>query len=464
MQPAKLKPPLIFFFILIILIGNKFIINNVVKKTDLDADLAINRTMSSISTDDRDNLLLATALSFAIAGDKYQNPTTGLAYRNGDFVGSKKTLDLNGNIINKIGGILQIATGLNKKIALTKYFIPLDHSFLFVFSKANGINKEKLKLFNNAHYSFIPQISVSNNLTAKRYVSEIYKDAFTAEKTLSTIQPVIENNTNAMTNKLLGYVVSDYTMDTLKKIMITNGMPIHEQIVLHKKTNNIDLAKSEQGLFTSWTSHEFISDSAVLTRTSIKYAILSCINKLIVFNMICVISFIIALSGINHVISLNNDIDVDLLTGAVSKRKGMHILKRAIGTNSIISVIDVNSFKYINDTYGHLVGDKVLILISSVFLKNIRSLDSFIRTGGDEFILLLSKTDIKQASVKMNQLLEKINRDHHLDGELVSTSISFGFAELTENIEKSISVADNEMYRYKKLHYTTLKGNEEILA
>lgn len=464
MQSAKLKPPLIFFFILIIVMGNNFIINNVIKKADLDASLAINRAISSISIDDRDNLLLATALSFAIAGNKYPTLTTGRAYGNGDFVGTKKTLDLNGNVINNIGGILQIATGLNKRISLTKYFVPLDHSFLFVFSKAKGINKEKLKLLNNAHYSFIPKISVSHNLTAKRYVSEIYKDAFTAEKTISTIQPVIENNTNAMTNKLLGYVVSDYTLDTLKKIMLTNGMPIHEQIVLHKKTNNIDLAKSEQGLFTPWTSHEFISDSAVLTKTSIKYAILSCINKLIVFNMICVIAFIIALSGINHVISLNNDIDVDLLTGAVSKRKGMHILKRAIGTNSIIGVIDVNSFKYINDTYGHLVGDKILILISTIFLKNIRSLDSFIRTGGDEFILLLTKTDIRQAAIRMNQLLEKINQDHHVDGELVSTSISFGFAELTENIEKSISAADNEMYRYKKLHYTTRKDNEDAFA
>lgn len=444
--------------------GNKFIINNVVKKSDLDADLAINRTMSSISTDDRDNLLLATALSFAISGNKYPSQNASKSYSDVDLVGPKKTLSLNGNIIKRIGEILQIATGLNKKTVLTKYFIPLDHSFLFIFSKANGINKEKPKLLSNAHYSFIPKISVSNNLTAKRYVSEIYKDAFTSEKTISTIQPVIENNTNAMTNKLLGYVVSDYTLDTLKKMMLRNGMPVNEQIVLQKKSNNIELAKTDKGFFIPWTSHEFIADSAIFTKTSITHSILSCIKKLIVFNVICLVLLIMILLGINHVISLNNDIDIDLLTGAVSKRKGMSLLKRAIGTNSIISVIDVNSFKYINDTYGHLVGDKILILISSIFLKNIRSLDSFIRTGGDEFILLLSKTDIKQASIKMNQLLEKINQDHHLDGELVNASVSFGFAELTENIEKSISVADNEMYRYKKLHYTSLKDSDEVFA
>ena len=459
MQPAKLKPPLFFLFILILLVGNKFIITNVIKRSDLDANLAIDRTMSSISTDDRDNLLLATAISFAISGNKQSFENTDNVFNDVDLVGSKKTLNLNKDIIKSIGGILQIATGLNKKTVLTKYFIPLDHSFLFLFSKASGINKEQLKLQNSAHYNFIPKFSVSNNLTAKRYVSDIYQDTFSAEKTISTIQPVIENNTNAMTNKLLGYVVSDYTLDTLKNMLISNGMPIHEQIMLKKNSSSIELAKSDKGVFTPWVSHEFITDTAVLTKTSITYSILSSLKKLIVFNAVCVIALIAIIFGINHVILLNNDIDVDLLTGAVSKRKGMNILKGAIGTRSVISVIDVNSFKYINDTYGHLMGDKILILISSIFMKNIRSSDSFIRTGGDEFILLLSKTDIKQAPIKMNQIIDKINQEHHLDGELINASISFGFSELTENIEKSISIADNEMYRYKKLHYTTINDN-----
>ena len=105
MQLAKLKPPLFFLFILIILAGNKFIITNVIKKSDLDADLAIDRTMSSISTDDRDNLLLATALSFAISGNEHSVENTDKTYNDVDLVGSKKTLSLNNNIIKNIGGI-----------------------------------------------------------------------------------------------------------------------------------------------------------------------------------------------------------------------------------------------------------------------------------------------------------------------------------------------------------------------
>lgn len=464
MQLAKLKPPLFFLFILIILAGNKFIITNVIKKSDLDADLAIDRTMSSISTDDRDNLLLATALSFAISGNEHSVENTDKTYNDVDLVGSKKTLSLNNNIIKNIGGILQIATGLNKKTVLTKYFIPLDHSFLFIFSKAKGINKEQLKLQNNAHYNFIPRFSVSNNLTAKRYVSEIYKDTFSAEKTISTIQPVIQNNTNAMTNRLLGYVVSDYTLDTLKIMLMSNGMPIHEQIMLKKNSGSIELAKPDSGIFTPWVKHEFIANSDVLTKTSISYSIMSSLKNLIIFNSACIVVLIIITLGINHITLLNNDIDVDLLTGAVSKRKGMNILKGALGTNSVISVIDVNSFKYINDIYGHLVGDKILILISSIFMKNIRPSDAFIRTGGDEFILLLSKTDLKQAPMKMNQIIEKINQDHQLDGELINASISFGFSELSESIEKSIFIADGEMYRYKKLHYTAINDNGVVIV
>ena len=122
MQLAKLKPPLFFLFILIILAGNKFIITNVIKKSDLDADLAIDRTMSSISTDDRDNLLLATALSFAISGNEHSVENTDKTYNDVDLVGSKKTLSLNNNIIKNIFSYSIFLISTNNDLLIGKSF------------------------------------------------------------------------------------------------------------------------------------------------------------------------------------------------------------------------------------------------------------------------------------------------------------------------------------------------------
>ena len=68
---------------------------------------------------------------------------------------------------------------------------------------------------------------------------------------------------------------------------------------------------------------------------------------------------------------------------------------------------DIDNFKYVNDTYGHSVGDKVLIDMSKSLKSNIRENDYLFRVGGEEFIILLSETPLENSK----SVAEKIRKD-----------------------------------------------------
>ena len=93
-------------------------------------------------------------------------------------------------------------------------------------------------------------------------------------------------------------------------------------------------------------------------------------------------------------------------------------------------LIDIDKFKDFNDTYGHLVGDEVLIMLARCVNKNIRDTDTFIRWGGEEFVILLKETEIKTAKLLCIKLKNKIQElEHPTAGNITA---SFGLTEYIE--------------------------------
>lgn len=128
---------------------------------------------------------------------------------------------------------------------------------------------------------------------------------------------------------------------------------------------------------------------------------------------------------------------------------------RAKRFNTALSLvmIDIDAFKHINDTYGHLAGDHVLKVFAAILKENIRDFDFFARFGGDEFVLLMPNTDLDNASKFIDRLREIILKTTiHYDNQAFKISASCGVSQLTQedSFEMILKAADKHLYEKKR--------------
>lgn len=156
---------------------------------------------------------------------------------------------------------------------------------------------------------------------------------------------------------------------------------------------------------------------------------------------------------------LENISNTDVLTNVANRKRfdeySQIILKGAKRHNYTFSLIliDLNKFKPINDTYGHDVGDEILILFSNIVKNSIRESDLFFRIGGDEFVLLLPHTTTNNTLALINKIKENCENNKYIKDDLTITlSASFGVSEYIkdgEDIQSLLKVADKKMYEEK---------------
>jgi len=125
------------------------------------------------------------------------------------------------------------------------------------------------------------------------------------------------------------------------------------------------------------------------------------------------------------------------------------------GRDIAIMYIDLNDFKRINDTFGHSVGDGVLVETTQRLKNHIRDTDILARLGGDEFLIVLSLKQRNNVIEKLAvKLLNAFNQPLEINDHSISISISIGistYSDKTFNFETLIAVADKAMYKAKKL-------------
>ena len=119
-------------------------------------------------------------------------------------------------------------------------------------------------------------------------------------------------------------------------------------------------------------------------------------------------------------------------------------------TNLSMIMVDIDNFKSVNDTYGHLVGDSVLIQIARILKENIRESDTVGRWGGEEFVIICPNNDI-HAAQKLAQKLRISIEDFEFDVVKKQTS-SFGVSQLNkyDTIDSLIQRADKALYKAKE--------------
>lgn len=141
---------------------------------------------------------------------------------------------------------------------------------------------------------------------------------------------------------------------------------------------------------------------------------------------------------------------IEPLTGLLNRRALMESLKQyvyvsgAFNQSIIIAVIDLDDFKLVNDSYGHIKGDEVLITLAEILRRNLPKNASAFRYGGEEFVLLFTKQQLN----KVVEIVEKMR--------LEFSQQAFDFLEDAHNITFSGGIAE-----YTDAAWTTSKFFEK---
>ncbi len=151
----------------------------------------------------------------------------------------------------------------------------------------------------------------------------------------------------------------------------------------------------------------------------------------------------------------------DSLTNVLNRRAFSGILerefKRASRYNTPLSlmVIDLDHFKKVNDTYGHLVGDSVLREIATEFKSSLRDIDILIRYGGEEFVVILPGTNLQAGLVVANRIKNRVEKTHFDQKNIpIEMTVSIGVAHYPspqiDSPEALFNQADQALYTAKK--------------
>lgn len=147
----------------------------------------------------------------------------------------------------------------------------------------------------------------------------------------------------------------------------------------------------------------------------------------------------------------------DTLTGVFNRRKIEEALsielekqKRKKSEISIV-LVDIDNFKKINDTFGHLVGDTVIKDVATLLCNGIRKIDYVGRWGGEEFLLIFPHTSLKNTLIPLEDLRVAISE--HIFHDNLKITCSFGVASTNKNNlsqHKLIKLADTALYEAKE--------------
>jgi two-component system, cell cycle response regulator len=150
----------------------------------------------------------------------------------------------------------------------------------------------------------------------------------------------------------------------------------------------------------------------------------------------------------------------DHLTGLYNRRYMMDILEREFlrtartGSSLSFLILDLDYFKEINDKYGHQEGDTVLDRAATVFRDQLRSYDTPVRFGGDEFVAVLpeaSLPDVQSVAERIRRALDEITFFGKMEKLRITASLGFSVYPWkgVESVEDLIREADNALYRAK---------------
>jgi diguanylate cyclase (GGDEF)-like protein len=171
-------------------------------------------------------------------------------------------------------------------------------------------------------------------------------------------------------------------------------------------------------------------------------------------------------SKIKH---LEKNSNIDSLTNVYNRRSLSSYLNNICSKKDIpyelhLLILDIDDFKKINDTFGHIAGDKILIFIANILKKTLRDGDKIFRYGGEEFVIVLNRIDT-QSCMKISKRLLKLVSSNHLiyKGESINVTISIGATKYHPHDTPDTLIARADKALYKSKHNGKNQMNTETV-
>ena len=163
---------------------------------------------------------------------------------------------------------------------------------------------------------------------------------------------------------------------------------------------------------------------------------------------------------------------VDPLTKVYNRSAGTQYIVKALaemnpGETSAFMLLDLDHFKRLNDTLGHMRGDDALKNVAEILINHFRKYDIVCRLGGDEFVVFIQRIPIEVLDRVLTSLLKKMELDYERGDVKVSITISAGVALVPEHgntFEELYEKADQALYQVKNTTRNAYKIYEELLA
>lgn len=167
----------------------------------------------------------------------------------------------------------------------------------------------------------------------------------------------------------------------------------------------------------------------------------------------------VAAAGLQYIlefIELRDLVSTDSRTGLMTPAAWRESTEKLLRTQQIaVLMADLDSFKALNDTYGHLVGDEILSQVGDILISSIRPLDLACRWGGEEFVLVLAGTSVRDAVLVAERIRSRVAAEARHNGAAVTISIGVagcpatGPQQVAQALTTTMELADEALYRAK---------------
>jgi len=174
----------------------------------------------------------------------------------------------------------------------------------------------------------------------------------------------------------------------------------------------------------------------------------------IIFILLLAVGLIFIILEYRRIVSLKKTLYInsitDSLTQVYNRGKIIEIMEKELLAENVIAIIDIDDFKRTNDTYGHAVGDEVIVKVISTIKETLRATDVLGRYGGDEFILILKQVD-DNAALKIIERVRKDIEEIQWPYVGLKITVSIGMVKKCQmNPDKLFTTVDNFLYEAKK--------------